>query len=71
MYIKKQLLPTPGPTPFYSPALFATMASDLHHRTEAFRKVYRACLAESKEAVGRSNGVTMFAACGVEAVGTI
>jgi hypothetical protein len=42
MYIKKQRLLTPGPTPLYPPALHAMMRSDMHHRTEDFRKVYRA-----------------------------
>ena len=41
MHIKKQRLLTPGPTPLYPPALHAMMASDIHHRTEDFRKVYR------------------------------
>ena len=40
MYIKKQRLLTPGPTPLYPPALHAMMASDIHHRTEDFRKAY-------------------------------
>ena len=41
MHIKKQRLLTPGPTPLYPQALHAMMASDIHHRTEDFRKVYR------------------------------
>ena len=41
MHIRKQRLLTPGPTPLYPPALHAMMASDIHHRTEDFRKVYR------------------------------
>ena len=39
MFIKKQRLLTPGPTPLYPPALHAMMRSDMHHRTEDFRKV--------------------------------
>jgi len=54
MYIKKQRLLTPGPTPLYPPALHAMMASDIHHRTEDFRKVYRSCLADLKEVMGTS-----------------
>jgi aspartate aminotransferase-like enzyme len=68
MYIRKQRLLTPGPTPLYPPALHAMMASDMHHRTEDFRKVYRACLADLKELMGTSNDVVMFAASGTGAM---
>ena len=68
MYIKKQRLLTPGPTPLYPPALHAMMRSDMHHRTEDFRKVYRACLADLKEVMGTSNDVLMFAASGTGAM---
>src|SRR5436190_12495208 len=68
MYIKKQRLLTPGPTPLYPPALHAMMASDIHHRTEDFRKVYRACLADLKEVMGTSNDVVLFAASGTGAM---
>jgi aspartate aminotransferase-like enzyme len=64
MHIKKQRLLTPGPTPLYPPALHAMMASDIHHRTEDFRKAYRSCLADLKEVMGTSNDVLMFAASG-------
>jgi len=68
MYIKKQRLLTPGPTPLYPPALHAMMASDVHHRTEDFRKSYRSCLADLKEVMGTSNDVLMFAASGTGAM---
>jgi aspartate aminotransferase-like enzyme len=68
MYIKKQRLLTPGPTPLYPPALHAMMASDLHHRTEDFRKIYRTCLADLKEVMGTANDVLMFAASGTGAM---
>src|SRR5512140_546444 len=68
MHIKKQRLLTPGPTPLYPPALHAMMRSDMHHRTEDFRKVYRACLADLKEVMGTSNDVVMFAASGTGAM---
>src|SRR5689334_5755517 len=72
MYIRKQRLLTPGPTPLYPPALHAMMASDMHHRTEDFRKVYRACLADLKELMGTTNDVLMFAASGTGAMdGTV
>ena len=68
MYIKKQRLLTPGPTPLYPPALHAMMAADMHHRTEDFRKVYRSCLADLKEVMGTSGDVLMFAASGTGAM---
>jgi aspartate aminotransferase-like enzyme len=68
MYIRKQRLLTPGPTPLYPPALHAMMASDMHHRTEDFRKVYRACLADLKDLMGTANDVLMFAASGTGAM---
>jgi aspartate aminotransferase-like enzyme len=68
MYIKKQRLLTPGPTPLYPPALHAMMASDIHHRTEDFRKAYRSCLADLKEVMGTTNDVLMFAASGTGAM---
>jgi aspartate aminotransferase-like enzyme len=44
------------------------MASDIHHRTEDFRKVYRACLADLKEVMGTAHDVLMFAASGTGAM---
>jgi aspartate aminotransferase-like enzyme len=68
MYIKKQRLLTPGPTPLYPPALHAMMASDIHHRTEDFRRAYRSCLADLKEVMGTANDLLMFAASGTGAM---
>src|SRR5215472_3761246 len=68
MYIRKQRLLTPGPTPLYPPALHAMMASDMHHRTEDFRKAYRSCLTDLKELMGTANDVVMFAASGTGAM---
>jgi aspartate aminotransferase-like enzyme len=68
MHIRKQRLLTPGPTPLYPPALHAMMASDIHHRTEDFRKVYRSCLADLKEVIGTAHDVLMFAASGTGAM---
>ena len=64
MHIKKQRLLTPGPTPLYPPALHAMMASDIHHRTEDFRNVYKSALADLKEALGTSHDVLIFASSG-------
>jgi len=44
------------------------MASDIHHRTEDFRKAYRSCLADLKELMGTANDVLMFAASGTGAM---
>jgi aspartate aminotransferase-like enzyme len=68
MHIRKQRLLTPGPTPLYPPALHAMMASDIHHRTEDFRKAYRSCLADLKEVMGTAHDLLMFAASGTGAM---
>ena len=68
MHIRKQRLLTPGPTPLYPPALHAMMASDIHHRTEDFRKAYRSCLSDLKDVLGTSHDVLMFAASGTGAM---
>ncbi len=44
------------------------MASDIHHRTEDFRKVYKSALADLKEVMGTSHDVLMFAASGTGAM---
>jgi aspartate aminotransferase-like enzyme len=44
------------------------MASDIHHRTEDFRKVYRSALADLKEVMQTSHDVVMFAASGTGAM---
>ena len=68
MHVRKQRLLTPGPTPLYPPALHAMMASDIHHRTEDFRKVYKQALADLKEVMGTANDVLCFAASGTGAM---
>src|SRR5690242_7766008 len=68
MYIKKQRLLTPGPTPLLPQALHAMMGSDIHHRTEDFRKVYREVLADLKEVMGTSNDVLALVASGTGAM---
>lgn len=64
MHIKKTRLLTPGPTPLYPPALHAMMASDLHHRTQDFRNVYKAVVTDLKEVMGTSYDVVPFVASG-------
>src|SRR5260370_35366027 len=68
MHIKKQRLLTPGPTPLYPPALHAMMASDMHHRTEDFRNVYKTVLSDLKEVLGTSHDVLIFVASGTGAL---
>jgi aspartate aminotransferase-like enzyme len=68
MHIKKQRLLTPGPTPLYPPALHAMMASDIHHRTEDFRNIYRSCIADLKEVMGTTHDVLPFASSGTGAM---
>jgi aspartate aminotransferase-like enzyme len=68
MHIRKQRLLTPGPTPLYPKALHAMMGSDIHHRTEDFRNVYRAVLADLKEVMGSANDVVVLVASGTGAM---
>ncbi len=44
------------------------MASDIHHRTEDFRTVYRAALKDLKEVLGTANDVLMFSSSGTGAM---
>ena len=44
------------------------MASDMHHRTEDFRKVYRSVVADLKEVMGTRHDVLMFASSGTGAM---
>ncbi len=68
MHIRKQRLLTPGPTPLYPPALHAMMASDIHHRTEDFRVLYRETLADLKQVLGTSNDVLILVSSGTGAM---
>ena len=68
MFIRKTRLLTPGPTPLLPQALHAMMGSDIHHRTEDFRKIYRTVLADLKEVLGTSNDVLCLVASGTGAM---
>jgi aspartate aminotransferase-like enzyme len=68
MYLKKQRLLTPGPTPLLPQALHAMMGSDIHHRTEDFRKLYSEVLAGLKTVFGTSNDVLMLVSSGTGAL---
>ena len=64
MHIKKQRLLTPGPTPLLPSALHAMMGSDIHHRTEDFRNLYKQVLSDLKFVLGTSNDVLVLVASG-------
>ncbi len=68
MYIRKTRLLTPGPTPLLPKALHAMMGSDIHHRTEEFRNIYRTVLADLKEVMGTSNDALILVASGTGAM---
>ncbi|MEK7407020.1 MAG: alanine--glyoxylate aminotransferase family protein [Acidobacteriota bacterium] len=68
MHIKKQRLLTPGPTPLYPRALQAMMGSDIHHRTEDFRKLYPVVLNDLKQVMGTSHDVLIFSSSGTGAM---
>jgi aspartate aminotransferase-like enzyme len=44
------------------------MASDIHHRTEDFRNVYKSVLADLKQVMATSNDILLFAASGTGAM---
>ncbi|HUN96660.1 MAG TPA: alanine--glyoxylate aminotransferase family protein [Bradyrhizobium sp.] len=68
MHIKKQRLLTPGPTPLLPAALHAMMGSDIHHRTEDFRNLYKQVLTDLKAILGTSNDALVLVASGTGAL---
>ncbi len=64
MYIKKQRLLTPGPTPLLPAALHAMMGSDIHHRTEDFRNLYKQVLGDLTTVLGTAHDVLVLVASG-------
>ena len=68
MYIKKQRLLTPGPTPLLPQALHAMMGADIHHRTEDFRQLYKSVLADLKTVMGTQNDIIILVASGTGAL---
>lgn len=68
MYIKKQRLLTPGPTPLLPRALHAMMASDIHHRTQDFIKLYPTVLRDLKEVFGTVSDVLITVSSGTGAL---
>ncbi len=68
MHVRKQRLLTAGPTPLYPPALHAMMGSDLHHRTEDFRRIYRATVTDLAAVLGTAHDVLPMVASGTGAM---
>lgn len=68
MHIKKQRLLTPGPTPLLPRALHAMMASDIHHRTQDFIKLYPTVLSDLKEVFGTQSDVLITVSSGTGAL---
>jgi len=64
MHIRKQRLLTPGPTPLLPQALHAMMGSDIHHRTEDFRSLYKQVLSDLQIVLGTSHDVLVVVASG-------
>ena len=68
MHIKKTRLLTPGPTPIYPKALQAMLGADMHHRTQEFRNVFLAVLADLKLVMGTAHDVLVLVASGTGAM---
>jgi aspartate aminotransferase-like enzyme len=66
--IKKTRLLTPGPTPLYPKALYAMLGADMHHRTQDFRNIFTAVLADLKLVLGTSHDVLVLVASGTGAM---
>jgi aspartate aminotransferase-like enzyme len=68
MYIKKQRLLTPGPTPLFPRAVQAMMGAEIHHRTQDFRDLYLSVLADLQTVLDTSHDVLVLAASGTGAM---
>src|SRR5271154_3226844 len=68
MHLKKTRLLTPGPTPIYPKALHAMLGADMHHRTQDFKNVFLAVLADLKLVMGTANDVLVLVASGTGAM---
>jgi aspartate aminotransferase-like enzyme len=68
MHIKKTRLLTPGPTPLLPKALHAMLGADMHHRTQDFKNVFLAVLADLKLVMGTANDVLVLVASGTGAM---
>jgi aspartate aminotransferase-like enzyme len=68
VHIKKTRLLTPGPTPIYPKALYAMLSADMHHRTQDFRDVFLAVLADLKLVMGTAHDILVLVASGTGAM---
>src|ERR1700729_762872 len=68
MQLKKTRLLTPGPTPIYPKALHAMLGADMHHRTQDFRNVFVAVLADLKLVMGTADDVLVLVSSGTGAL---
>lgn len=68
MRIKKTRLLTPGPTPVLPKALHAMLGADMHHRTQDFRNIFLAVLADLKLVMGTAHDVLVLVASGTGAM---
>lgn len=68
MHVRKLRLLTPGPTPLYPPAARAMLGADIHHRTEDFRRLYKAVIEDLRYFMGTANDVILFTASGTGAM---
>src|SRR5258708_39596097 len=68
MHIKKTRLLTPGPTPIYPKALQAMLGADMHHRTQDFRNIFLAVMADLKLVMGTAHDVLVLVASGTGAM---
>jgi aspartate aminotransferase-like enzyme len=65
--IKKRLF-TPGPVSLYPSALYAALASDVHHRTPEFKAVLEETVQSLKRVLGEPDQVYLFASSGTGAM---
>jgi aspartate aminotransferase-like enzyme len=68
VHIKKTRLLTPGPTPVLPKALYAMLGADMHHRTQDFRDVFLAVLADLKLVMGTAHDILVLVASGTGAM---
>jgi aspartate aminotransferase-like enzyme len=66
--LKKTRLLTPGPTPVLPKALHAMLGADMHHRTQDFRNVFLAVLADLKLVMNTAHDVLVLVASGTGAM---
>ncbi|HXE91961.1 MAG TPA: alanine--glyoxylate aminotransferase family protein [Terriglobales bacterium] len=66
--LRKTRLFTPGPTPLLPAAQSAMAAAEMHHRTAAFRALFRRVLDDLRAFIGTASDVVVLAASGTGAM---